>query len=157
MTESWSEARRIRAGDADRDAVVAALQRHHEAGRLTAEEFQERMAAALAATWLDELPPLMADLPGEPRESSGPTGERDQHEHPPGPPWGPRWGPPPRGGRPPWPVWPLLPLIVVALIVAGSIAAIAHGHFPFPLIWLAVFAFLWRPWWARRAWGRSRR
>ena len=48
--------RRIRAGDADRDRVVAALQGHREAGRLTPDEFEERMEAALRAVYLDELP-----------------------------------------------------------------------------------------------------
>ena len=55
--------RRIRAGDTDRDRVVAALQGHREAGRLTPDEFEERMEAALRAVYLDELPGLLADLP----------------------------------------------------------------------------------------------
>jgi hypothetical protein len=54
---------RIRASDADRDRVTALLREHHAAGRLTAEEFGERMDAALNATTLGELDDLLADLP----------------------------------------------------------------------------------------------
>jgi hypothetical protein len=54
---------RIRASDADRDRVAALLREHHAAGRLTAEEFHERMERALDAKTLGELDELMADLP----------------------------------------------------------------------------------------------
>jgi len=53
----------IRASDADRDHVASLLQEHHAAGRLTAEEFTERMEAALRARTLGELDELLADLP----------------------------------------------------------------------------------------------
>jgi hypothetical protein len=53
----------IRASDADRDQVASLLQEHHAAGRLTAEEFAERMEAALRARTLGELDDLLADLP----------------------------------------------------------------------------------------------
>jgi len=54
---------RIRASDADRDRATALLREHHAAGRLTAEEFHERMDAALTATTLGEIDGLLADLP----------------------------------------------------------------------------------------------
>ena len=54
---------RIRASDADRDRTTALLREHHAAGRLTAEEFNERMDAALDAKTLGELDDLLADLP----------------------------------------------------------------------------------------------
>ena len=54
---------RIRASDADRDRVAALLREHHAAGRLTAEEFHERMEQALDAKTLGELDGLLADLP----------------------------------------------------------------------------------------------
>jgi hypothetical protein len=54
---------RIRASDADRDRVAALLSEHHAAGRLTAEEFQERVDAALAAKTVGDLDALLADLP----------------------------------------------------------------------------------------------
>lgn len=54
---------RIRASDADRDRVASLLQEHHAAGRLTAEEFSERVDAALRARTMGELDDLLADLP----------------------------------------------------------------------------------------------
>ena len=54
---------RIRASDADRDKATALLREHHAAGRLDAEEFNDRMNKALDAKTLGELDELMADLP----------------------------------------------------------------------------------------------
>ncbi len=54
---------RIRASDADRDRVAQLLQEHCAAGRLTTEEFSERMEAALNARTMEELDELLADLP----------------------------------------------------------------------------------------------
>ena len=54
---------RIRASDADRDRAAALLREHHAAGRLTAEEFHERMDAALNAKTLGEIDELLDDLP----------------------------------------------------------------------------------------------
>ena len=54
---------RIRASDTDRDRVAALLREHHAAGRLTAEEFHERMDRALEARTLGELDELLTDLP----------------------------------------------------------------------------------------------
>jgi hypothetical protein len=55
---------RIRASDADRDRVVSLLREHHAEGRLTAEEFHQRLDRALEARTLGELDELLADLPG---------------------------------------------------------------------------------------------
>jgi DUF1707 SHOCT-like domain len=54
---------RIRASDADRDRVAATLREHHAAGRLTMEEFEERLDRVYAAKTIGELDGLMADLP----------------------------------------------------------------------------------------------
>ncbi len=53
----------MRASDADRDAVLADLSEHFQAGRLTAEELDERTGQALAARTWGELRELLADLP----------------------------------------------------------------------------------------------
>ena len=55
---------RIRAADADRDRTAALLREHHAAGRLTADEFNERLDKAYAAKTLGELDELLVDLPG---------------------------------------------------------------------------------------------
>jgi hypothetical protein len=53
----------VRASDADRERVVAALQEHTAAGRLTLDEFTERATTVYAARTLDELAATTADLP----------------------------------------------------------------------------------------------
>ena len=54
---------RMRVGDAERDACVAALIDHHLHGRLSVEELDRRQRSALAAVTTDDLRPLLADLP----------------------------------------------------------------------------------------------
>jgi hypothetical protein len=54
---------RIRASDDDRDRTAALLREHHAVGRLTAEEFSERLDRAYAATTVGDLDELLADLP----------------------------------------------------------------------------------------------
>jgi hypothetical protein len=56
----------IRASDQDRDVVVAALRDAYTAGRLTLEEFDERMGAAYASRTWGELRKLTEDLPAQP-------------------------------------------------------------------------------------------
>ena len=58
---------RMRAGDKDRQRVVQELGKHFGEGRLTVEEFDERVVRAHASVYLDELPALTADLPGDPQ------------------------------------------------------------------------------------------
>ena len=54
----------IRASDEDRERTAAALSGHYATGRLTLEEFKERLDRAYAAKTLGELSDLMTDLPG---------------------------------------------------------------------------------------------
>ncbi len=56
----------IRASDQDRDVVVNALREAYTAGRLTLEEFDERMAAAYVSKTWGELRSLTEDLPVQP-------------------------------------------------------------------------------------------
>jgi hypothetical protein len=53
----------LRAGNADRERVVAQLNTAFSEGRLDVAELDERVAAAYAAKTLGELVPLTADLP----------------------------------------------------------------------------------------------
>jgi hypothetical protein len=55
---------RIRASDADRERTATLLREHHAEGRLSAEEFSDRMDRALVAKTIGELDALLADLPG---------------------------------------------------------------------------------------------
>lgn len=56
--------RSLRAGDADREAVVELLRDAAAAGRLSLQEMGERQDAAYAARTFADLEPLVADLPG---------------------------------------------------------------------------------------------
>ncbi|SFP11324.1 protein of unknown function [Geodermatophilus dictyosporus] len=58
-----AERGRIRAGDADRESTVRSLQRGLAQGRLTVQEYDERVRAAYAARTLGELAELTQDLP----------------------------------------------------------------------------------------------
>lgn len=119
--------RRIRAGDADRERVVEALRRAYSEGRLDAEEFGQRTDSAYAATYVDDLPPLLADLPTERHDRQAEHAQHEQHG----------------SISEAWPRWrPLLPILVVALVVLAATGVLRHGFFPFPLFWLAVFAFV---------------
>jgi hypothetical protein len=94
---------RIRISDADRERVAARLREHFAEGRLSSEELDERITAALSAKTFGDLRRTMADLPE--------------------PPMGPR----PDGQTPPWAGRPaavfrrgprILPLVIFALIAA---------------------------------------
>jgi hypothetical protein len=68
----------LRASDADRDAVAARLREAHAEGRLTTEEFTERLDAAYAARTHGDLVPLTRDLPvpgGGPRHLPARSGD----------------------------------------------------------------------------------
>ncbi len=54
---------KLRCSDADRERTVTLLREHLAAGRLTPEEFHERLDAAYAAKTLGQLDELLADLP----------------------------------------------------------------------------------------------
>ena len=58
--------RNVRASDADRDRAADALRRHYAEGRLSPEEFDERLSSALAARTMGDLADLLADLPQDP-------------------------------------------------------------------------------------------
>ena len=60
-----------RASDDDRQRVVLALERHTAAGRLTLDEYADRVDRALAARTRGQLAEVTADLPAEP-DPAGP-------------------------------------------------------------------------------------
>ena len=53
----------VRASDEDRQRVITALQRHTAAGRLTLDEFSDRVGTVYAAKTLDDLRAAIVDLP----------------------------------------------------------------------------------------------
>ena len=61
--ETWSGPTRLRTSDKEREQITEILRAAMSEGRLTMEEGEERLAAAYAAKYRDELGPLTADLP----------------------------------------------------------------------------------------------
>jgi hypothetical protein len=115
---------RIRISDADREQVTARLREHFAEGRLTSEELDERLAAALSAKTYGDLRRIMTDLP-------------DAAPVPPGGSPAPQWA-----GRPRVLVWRgprVLPLMFIALIAA---LLIPGGGWVF-LAFLKVMLVLW--------------
>ena len=113
----------IRASDADREHAVGVLRDQFAVGRLTLDEFDERISGAYTAkTWTD-LARLTSDLPVDLR--LGVARATDQS--------------PARAA--PWRFMPLLPILLVWVIVA-SIGVLHHeggNDFPFfPLIPLTI-------------------
>jgi hypothetical protein len=53
----------MRASDSDRDRTAALLREHHAAGRLTPEEFSDRLDRAFEAKTAGEIDALLKDLP----------------------------------------------------------------------------------------------
>jgi hypothetical protein len=62
----------LRLSDADRDRAVAELSEHFQAGRIAADELDDRVGRALQARTAADLAPLFADLPGERPAATGP-------------------------------------------------------------------------------------
>ena len=98
----------MRASDADRDAVLADLSEHFQAGRLTAAELDERTGQALAARTWGELSELLADLPATRSATRSATL-------------------PATGGRPPSPAGRVARPPIVVLAGLGIVAAVLLG------------------------------
>jgi hypothetical protein len=125
----------MRASDADRDAVLADLGEHFQAGRLTLEEFDERTDLVLRARTHGELADLTRDLPA--RRLTPAQSEKPRSRHP-----GPRL-----------PVAAIAAtLALVVLVVATVTSDAAVGHAALRLWWLVLIV----PLVASRA-GRGRR
>jgi hypothetical protein len=139
---------RIRVSDADRERVTTRLRDHYAEGRLSAEEMEERITAALSAKTFGDLRRVMADLPEpEPAGAGGPGGRLGPGAPVAagwaGPGWaGPGWGPAGWRGRGPVMVRRgprFLPLVLVALIAAIAIPGAGFVLFAF----LKIVLLLW--------------
>lgn len=77
----------VRASDADRERIVEQLRQHTADGRLTMDEFEQRMTAAYAAKTYGELAQLTRDLPVDlaGRHGGASAGPADAIPQP--PPW----------------------------------------------------------------------
>jgi hypothetical protein len=97
----------LRVSDADRDRAIAELSEHFQAGRLTADELEERTGRALTARTAADLTALFTDLPRRPPAAPAAAN-----------------APAAAGsGLPVRP--PVAPIVIIAIVVA---AAIISGH-----------------------------
>ena len=130
----------VRVSDADREETVKLLERHYADGRLTFDEYSERMEAAFHARTHEDLRQTLRELP--PLEQPRPPAQRTSP------------------GRD-WPSW-LTPGLIIGAVIALAILPWAfggwwfggphRGFFPFfPLLfWLFILLRFARP-------GRRRR
>lgn len=140
----------IRASDVDRDVVVATLRDAYMAGRLTLDEFDERMAAAYSAVTWGDLRQLTTDLPVQPVLGADLQGRQlpgaaDLPTDPPRPALPPppepdpvpvpdEEGPVPVQGRRGSPIGLLVPLAIWVLLLA-------HGTIGPGLVFLLIAVF----------------
>ena len=108
---------RLRASDAERDAVVTELAEHLKDGRLQHDEFDERVGRAMSARTRGDLDGLLTDLP-----RPAPT---------PAPP------PAPSRARLPFPLVAVAIFVIGMMLIGGiSRAAAAGGHPVWAIWWL---------------------
>ena len=109
----------VRIGDAERDRAISELGDHFAAGRLTTEEFEQRVDQAIRARFNDDLEPLFVDLPrtAEPSIGSQSNHRSDAHL---------AWSPV---------LW-FAPLLVVCAVVAAVILSAPW------LVWMFLWVFL---------------
>jgi hypothetical protein len=121
----------IRVSDADRERVAERLREHYAAGRLSADELDERLSTTLSAKTFGDLRSVMTDLP-EPG-TIGPEGW---------PPQGAR-APQPRPARPPAYAYRrgprLMPIVLAALVAVVLLhGALGFLFFNFVLVMFVV-------------------
>jgi hypothetical protein len=115
-----------RVSDAEREAVATQLRRHVADGRLSMDEFDQRLGECLAAVTYDELHRVLRQLPPLPQRHPGVQVRQG-------------FGP----------VVPVAVIVFAFLVVMAGVAATGHV-FPFlPLVPLATWVLL-RPWRAAR-------
>lgn len=95
----------LRIGDAERDGAATALGEHYAAGRLTKDEFDERITHVWSARVQADLEPVLADLPrpiAQRRTPPTQAGQRSSHRR--------------------HPLLMVAPILVVAMIAAAVVS-----------------------------------
>ena len=137
---SWTPSRgrdaaSLRVSDADRDRAAAELSEHFQAGRLTQDEFDERVGKAINARTQGDLDELLVDLPAARPTAALPAAPAGRVARNVG------WASP---------LVMLLASAVLVFAVAGTAPNSRGGYFPWWLIPLAFIAI------RRLAWGNGR-
>ena len=136
----------IRASDAERDATVERLSAATGDGRLTLEEFSQRMEQATSARTRAELDRLVADLPADAAtagtEVAGPA------------PAGPSWHVSPVGGLRVYGPWRMDRHVIAVSIVGGTRLDLSQAQLAAPEVTLTKVSLVggvrvWVPAWIR--------
>jgi Domain of unknown function (DUF1707) len=124
----------LRVSDADRDRAIAELSEHYQAGRLTAEELEDRTGRALQARTAADLAALFTDLP-RPRQVPPTPASRPASTAPAS--TAPASTAPLSPGRS-WPARvPMAPFAILAVVVALALLS-GHPH----IAWLPVLVLI---------------
>lgn len=127
----------LRVGDKEREAAAATLGEHYAAGRITKDEYDERVEQVWAARFGADLKPLFADLPDTGAETGAVIERRpagmDRMAR--------------RRGRPPWPA------VLIGGVLLVSVAVAVLLTVPWLLL---VFAFAMMCGGPRRSPGQRR-
>jgi len=123
----------IRASDAERDATVEQLSRATGDGRLTLEEFSQRMEQATAAKTRAELDRLVADLPAEPAVAGALAAPASAPA---------TWHVSPVGGLRVYGPWRMARHVIVASIVGGTRLDLSEAQLAAPEVTLTTVSLV---------------
>jgi Domain of unknown function (DUF1707) len=143
----------LRIGDAEREAAANLLREHYAQGRLTLEEFNQRLDATFAATTQRQLGQISRDLPhpgltAATRPQAARAGQRQDHSR--------------RGNRSAPRILRLVPVMVAVATLWLLTVGLHLSAFPWPgrlAIFVAVLAFargIMRWIWRQASGARSR-
>lgn len=118
---------KLRAADADREAIAERIRRGHAEGRLDTAELQQRLEHCYEAKTLGELDELVTDLPRESEPES-----------------------PPRFAPLRWRLVPLIPIAIALIAICAATGH--HGHHAFWALIPLMFLVYRMWWWRRRPW-----
>jgi Domain of unknown function (DUF1707) len=122
----------VRASDGERERIAQILQGAAAEGRLSPEEAGERLAAASAATYREELRQLIADLPvASERAAGAPLG---------------------RGSIAAWWLWSAARAAFLVMLIIGVASWGLRFFWPWGLLAVVLLSRPWRRRWRAAAW-----
>ena len=124
----------VRASDAERDATVERLSQAAGEGRLTLEEFSQRMEDATTARTRAELDRLLSDLPASPGQAGNAVALGSQA--------GPSWHVTPIGGLSVFGPWRMGRHVIVLTLVGGARLDLSQAELAAPDVTLTKLSLV---------------